>query len=145
MPIIAMNVIGWLVINNDGTIPQNTNGKHIRIRKTFFQLLNNSRRMARIMKIVSGTYFIRFAMASLCSSPSPTHLMLYPAGSSMASTSFFIDSTTFAGVASSISELGSHSASITLCPFRRMTTSSSHSIVIPFATRLSGVERKILS
>ena len=114
IPMIAINVIGWFVANSDGTMPQNTNGKHIRMSITFFQLLNSNRSIARIIKMVRGTYFKRFAMASPCNSPSPTHLMEYPAGSSIASMSFFIVSTTFAGVASLISVLGSHSASMTL-------------------------------
>ena len=56
-------------------MPQKTKGMQRRISITLRQLLKSSSKMAKMMKIVSGTNFIRLPMASPCNSPSPTQRM----------------------------------------------------------------------
>ena len=138
IPIIAMNVNGWRNSSSDGVIPQNTNGKQIMMRKTFFQLLKSNSSMPKMANNVSGKYLNTFVVASACNSISPTHRMLYPLGNLMASISSFISDNTFAGVASNMSVLGSHSASMARCPLMRYTDSSSHSRLMLSVTLLNG-------
>ena len=71
-PMMAMNVNGWRKRSNAGTMPQMTKGKHIKMSKTFFQLLNKSRRARKTMKAVIGTNFSSPPIDSSCNSPSPT-------------------------------------------------------------------------